>query len=216
MNMIESRISEHSQLRRIIKENHKKRIIIFMILIIVLDLSACNIGSKNKFEGETIMLEVLLDKIAHIRDPVMIGTYIFRLFSNGNLEVFFGEEHISGFYSRIRRFTDDAFLIHQNFDNFINSNYLVIIESGSVIISSEQLMQFEEKINQLKEESEPAGSPVMGIGLWRVILRVGNKKQGFIYGVARDETLDEIVDMLIEVSPVEVIANPVIPPSSYN
>ena len=152
------------------------------------------------------MLELFLDKYLH--PPCWSrGTYIFRLFSDGNLEVFFGKEYTGELFSKIIRFPDGSFSIYENFDDFINQDYLVIIESGSTIISSEQLIQFKEKIKQIKEKGyETNGGIARGNGIWKVILRIKTDKHVFIYGLARDEIFDEIVDMLIEVSPIEIIA----------
>jgi len=107
--------------------------------------------------------------------------YIFQLKSDGALEVFYGD-----------RFADD----------FIDPKNINLVKNERKVLSEDQLVQINQKINQIKNSEFEENLVRHG---WNAIIKCSGKSYRFAYGRANDKNHDELVTMLIEISPFEIV-----------
>lgn len=157
--------------------NKKTIQIIILAIILAITLSSCIIyENQTSSKGGDIMLRAAL-----YRD--FTGIYIFVLGYDGTLEVFSGEGNVS---------------------NTTTPEDIDIIKNDNIVLSEEQLAQFNQIISEI-QGSIPEGG--FARGAWFAKIELDDATYRFAYGMANDENLDKLVTMLIEASPFEIVDN---------
>ena len=148
---------------------------ILILLFILITLLAC-VHDNSSNKDEYTMIRVVIYELS-------TGAYLFELNSNGKLRAIFG-------------------------DGFTDSNTNLRITNTAKdeikIISENEFAQLLQKINGFPDFEVEQGMRTYG-RLWRVVIEYENKTHRFIYGRSTEKVLDELVSMLIEVSPFEVV-----------
>jgi len=144
-----------------------------LIIIIALTFSACAL-EKNDYEEDLTMIKVVL-----YRGPTEI--YLFELKMDGMLNVLSGNRYIN---------------------DFTNPRNIDIVKSNSILLSEDQLLFFNQKI-ELTQNSEFSGGFVRGA--WNVKILLGDEMYHFSYGSLNNENFNKLVTMFIEMSPIEIV-----------
>ena len=183
-------------------------LIVFLLAMIVISLSACKLNSDKKepikvepievepievepIEIEPIEIESIETESIEV-DPIEVTIslfrysnelYLFRLKIDGTLEVLLADRYIN-------------LIEPQNIE-------MDIVKSSSIMLSQDQLAKLNQIVRQI-QDFEPNRSIIVR-GAWDVVASIGGEICNFTYGVAKDKNLDELVTMLIEISPVKIV-----------
>jgi hypothetical protein len=149
--------------------------------LIILTQSSCILNSDTKepiedfIEAKPFIITVSLYRYSN-------ELYLFRLKTDGTLEVLFADRYIN-------------LIDPQNEE-------MDIVKSDSKVLSQDQLVKLNQIVNQI-QDYESNRRTVRGY--WDVVVKFEDEIFRFTYGDANDKKLDELITMLIDISPFEIV-----------